>query len=122
MRKVVLLLVVVAAVVVGAYAVAVSAQESPEEGGAEPPHRTALTDVLDRLVGDGILDREQADAVREAIEERMREFHHPFGHRGFHGGAHLETAADVLGTTVEDLVAQLREGQSLADIAGDQTD
>lgn len=84
------------------------------------PRATFLDDVLDDLVEDGTLTRAQADTVKERIQARMGEF----PGKGFRHGAKigLETAAEVLGTTVDELLEALKGGQTLAAIAGDQVD
>ena len=73
----------------------------------------ARTETIDEKVAEGLLTEEQA--------ERLREGGFPF-HRGLHGaGGHiLGAAADVLGMEKNDLVAELREGNSLADVAAAQ--
>ena len=73
----------------------------------------ARTETIDEKVAEGLLTEEQA--------ERLREGGFPF-HRGLHraGGHILGTAADVLGMEKNDLVAELREGNSLADVAAAQ--
>ncbi len=117
-------LVAVTALLIGGISAVALAQETDDGQSTTPvPTREGvLGTVLDELVGAGVLTQGQADAVRNAIQERIADMpHRHFGPRGMRG-AHLETAADVLNTTVEDLAAQLREGQSLADIAGAQTD
>ncbi len=73
----------------------------------------ARTETIDEKVAEGLLTEEQA--------ERLREGGFPF-HRGLHraGGHILDAAADVLGMEKNDLVAELREGNSLADVAAAQ--
>ncbi len=73
----------------------------------------ARDETIDEAVAEGRLTEEQA--------ERMREGGLPF-HRRLHraGGHILDTAADVLEMEKDDLVAELREGNSLADVAAAQ--
>ncbi|MDF1596875.1 MAG: hypothetical protein P1T08_12425 [Acidimicrobiia bacterium] len=74
-----------------------------------------LEDVLGELVGEGVITQEQADVVADRIRERgpLNRFGH---HRG--GGGHLETVAGLLEIDVADLAEALRDGQSIADLAG----
>ena len=73
----------------------------------------ARTETIDEAVAEGRLTEEQA--------ERLREGGFPF-HRGLHrAGRHiLDAGAGVLGMEKDDLVAELREGNSLADVAAAQ--
>ncbi len=73
--------------------------------------RGPLRTVLDDLVEEDVITEEQADRITSEFEER---FEFRFGRRGT---PHLETAAEVIGIDIDDLVDQLREGASLADIA-----
>lgn len=84
-----------------------------------------IADALQGLVSDGTLTQGQADAVAETLAEEA-----PFGHHGpgVHGpGAHgpgmhgpgmaLDTAAEALGVTTDELRDALRDGQTLAEVA-----
>lgn len=88
-------------------------------GAAETATATAagaggwVRDTLSQLVTDGTLTQEQADAVAGALEENRPARPGP----GPRGGFHLETAAEALGVTVDELRQALRDGQSLADVA-----
>jgi hypothetical protein len=81
-----------------------------------------LQDALVPLVEDGTITQAQADAViaalREARPDRGPGFgpgrHGGFGRRGFG----LDAAAEALGVTTEELFTQLRDGKSIADVAG----
>ena len=88
----------------------------------ENAYKAAALERLDAAVAAGRLTEEQADAIRERIESgdflgqppsasvrraRLR------GRRPLH----LERAADYLGLTEAELHEQLRDGQSLAEIA-----
>ncbi len=77
---------------------------------------TTLEDVLGELVGEGVITQEQADIVAERIRENA-----PYRMFGHHRGQHLETVADVLGMEIAELADALRNGQTIADIAGDET-
>ncbi|MGE0599437.1 MAG: hypothetical protein AB7J35_06660 [Dehalococcoidia bacterium] len=91
-----------------------------------------LSEKLDELVANGRITREQADTIEAgapALADRILAAV-PGAHLGdgeHHGkiltiGRHaLKTVADVLGTDVATLREQLASGQTIADIAGDQT-
>ena len=105
------------------------AVEAPAEGRPGGP----MAGVLDELVANGTITQEQADAIVAAAEARrddarrdgtgsdgVRQARGPrHGGPGRPGGpgASLETAAEAIGISVEDLRTQLRDGQSLAAIA-----
>ncbi len=73
----------------------------------------ARTETIDEAVAEGRLTEEQA--------ERLREGGFPFHRRLHRAGCHiLDAAADVLEMEKDDLVAELREGNSLADVAAAQ--
>ncbi len=71
----------------------------------------ARSETLDEAVADGSLTEEQAD--------RLQESDFPFGGgRMGHERVHIRTAAaEVLGMTKDDLMEQLQDGNSLADVA-----
>jgi hypothetical protein len=79
-------------------------------------------DLINEKVADGTLTQEEADEIIARIESGEGPYFPPFI-GGHHGPLHrivyniVESAADVLGMDVEDLHAQLREGNSLADVA-----
>lgn len=89
---------------------------------------TARDQVLDDAVSEGWLTQEQA----ERMAERTAEGFGPgmrggfFGRRGgpgFMGWGEtslVAVAADELGMTTEDLVAELQDGKSIADVAAEQ--
>ncbi|MDH5374110.1 MAG: hypothetical protein OEX97_14290 [Acidimicrobiia bacterium] len=82
-------------------------------------HETAgpLETVLGDLVTEGVISQAQADAVAEKLRE-----HGGPGRFGHHQRAgHLETVADLLEMEVADLAEALRGGQSIADLAGADT-
>jgi 3-methyladenine DNA glycosylase/8-oxoguanine DNA glycosylase len=115
--KIAVTVLAVAAVTMSGIALA----QSDEDGATDAEVNPAVEAIVERLaplVEDGIIDREQAEAVAEALADG-------FGPgRGMRrGGMHgLATAAEFLGMEAADLAAQLRDGATLAEIAGDQTD
>ena len=84
-----------------------------------------LTSVLDDLVAKKTITRAQADAVLAGVKAKVGE--HPGQGRGKdHGRGHgrhpdrrqvLATAAKAIGVSPEDLVAALKDGKSIADVA-----
>lgn len=78
---------------------------------------TAIREALSGLVDDGVIDSAQADAVAEELaSNRMFEGRrHGRGH-GFGFGAASELT-ELLGIETSELMSQLREGSSLAEIA-----
>lgn len=124
MKTVITALIAAALLVAGAFvAVAVSdngvatAQEDPGDTPSEGlVIEGGLRDILDELVADGVIDEAQADAVYDAIAERgfvvRRHLEHHFG-----GFDHLDEAARLFGIDVADIIEQLRDGSTLAEIA-----
>lgn len=90
-----------------------SAQEEAVVNEAAGPLET----VLGELVTEGVISQEQADAVAEKLLEHGRPGR--FGHHQRAG--HLETVADLLEMEVADLAEALHDGQSIADLAGADT-
>lgn len=100
----------------------------------------ARAQVVQQAMEEGLITQEQAERILEqettflgrnmmAPFGRMVKRARPFGRMGHPSimpfgfnimGQGLETVADVLGMEVEELTAQTREGQSIAEIAGDQ--
>ena len=77
----------------------------------------AIVEKLGPLVEAGTIDEGQAQAVAETLADGMGPRRSPQ-----RGPAHgLDAAADFLGMEIDDLGAQLRDGATLAEIAGDQT-
>ncbi len=77
--------------------------------------------ALDGLVDDGTITQAQADAVAEALQEARPE-HPDFGPRGPGGWfavgvAVLDEAADAIGIEEDELLAALRDGQTMAEVA-----
>ena len=97
---------------------------------------------IDAKVEAGELDAARAAGIKDGLLERVTamvngEFrggngpgghgpggHGPGGHGwggfGHRGGMHLDTAAEVLGLTVDELRTQLQDGSTLADVAAAQ--
>ena len=90
-----------------------------------------LSDRLDEAVANGKLSQEQADRLEAAAPAMLDRLLNavPGSHDG--GGDHprirtiaknaLETVAGVLDTDVASITAQLKEGKTIAEIAGPQT-
>lgn len=108
-----------AAVLVPAAASAATGDDTV--AGAVPDRLSSLSEALSGLVSDGTLSQEQADAVATTLDEALPQRGGPGGHgpggHGMGGGRHLETAAEVLGTSVDELRDALQDGSSLADVA-----
>lgn len=118
MRKVIAGLAVVA-LVAGVALVALSVRQAPSALAQETEDEVfnqPLRDVLDDLVEDNVITEEQADKIASALENRFFRFG-----RSLHHTPHLDTVAEVLGMEVDDLAAQLRDGATIAEIAGDKT-
>lgn len=88
--------------------------------------RTALSEAqqaqLDQAVEDGKLTQEQADRIKEHMEESGRVLGGPPGpgmHHGFHAGPppFFEAIADELGISLEELRSELADGKSLRELA-----
>ena len=97
----------------------------------------ARDQVLDEAVTSGWLTQDQADMMRERADEGWGEGMGPGIRPGFHGrrggmpglqgaphgmmggpeGSLLAVAAEQLDTTVEDLLAQVQDGNTIADLA-----
>jgi hypothetical protein len=87
---------------------------------------TAQGQVLDEAVADGWLTQEQAEKMQERMNQAPGP--HPMG-RGFPGGHGawggrgnplISVAADELGMELSDLMAELQEGKSIAEVAEEQ--
>ena len=99
-------------------AAAVSAASSAATGRAE-----VIANALAGLVEDGTITQEQADQVAETLDEQLpARGPGDLGGPGHHGVAlrGLDTAAEELGLTREELHEQLRGGATLAEIAEEQ--
>jgi ribosomal protein S20 len=97
---------------VGMLSAVATAQESDTDT-AVPERVSVLDSALDELVQEGVITQAQADTIAERLAS---------AHRAFRGSrvGHLETVAEVLDMTVDDLRASLQGGSSIADVAGDQ--
>lgn len=86
---------------------------------ARPEPGQFLAEALAPLVEDGTLTQAQADAVIERLRDAApeRPVHGPGGH---HRGPGLEAAAEALGMTTDELRTALREGSTIAEVAGDR--
>jgi hypothetical protein len=116
MRKAITGLAVVA-LVAGVALVAISLSEAPSalaQDAEEQIFNGPLDEVLDGLVEDGVITGDQRDKIGAAFDEHLVRFG-----KGYHGTPHLETVAEVLNIGVDDLAAQLKDGASIADIAGE---
>jgi hypothetical protein len=81
---------------------------------ARPDRGARIRESLEALVTDGTITAAQADAVAEHLASVGPGPGH-FGGRG--GGIGLDAAAEVIGIEPSVLVAALRDGQSIADVA-----
>ena len=99
-----------------------AAEETVEEDAGEREgrrgnrgNRGLNEDRIAQLIEDGVITEEQADdldAIRTAVQEARAEAR----------AEKQQAIADVLGISVEDLQAAKEEGQTLAEIAGDNVD
>jgi len=80
----------------------------------EATERVTVDDVLADLVEEGVISQDQADAVSEALHERVTHRHGPRAHRGFGLGLDLQ---ETLGMTPQELMEALQDGQTIAEIA-----
>ncbi len=84
---------------------------------------TAREQVLGEAVTEGWLTQDQADRMRERAEEGFGpgmggKFHGgPRGGMFGPGNSFISVAADELGMTVQDLVSELQDGKTIADVA-----
>ncbi len=118
MRKLLTVMAVVS-FVAGAAILAVSLQRPESALAQETEERVfdePLGGVLEELVQQGVIDQDQADKIAAAIEDRVFRFG-----RIIKATPHLETVAEVLGIDIDELARQLRDGATLAEIAGDRT-
>ena len=119
MRKSITAATVVASIAVGGVAGAVLG--APTIAGAGETATGAagwVRDALSGLVEDGTIDQGQADAVATALEEARPERGLRHLHRGHHLG--LDAVAESLGLTQEELHDALRDGRTIADVAGER--
>lgn len=110
-------------------------KESPQAGtealqkAVQERKATAIREALKGLVDDKTLTAEQADKVADTLSKEGPRAFGGFGKGGLMRGGGLlgvegpeadEAAAKVLGMSVEDLQAALRDGSTLADLAKKQ--
>ena len=99
---------------------------TPASGDTATPVRpdpsTRLGEVLKPLVDDGTITQDQADKVIVAIVAARPAGGPDGGHRGFGGvrgliGQGLDVVATAIGITDDEVVAALKDGQTLAELA-----
>lgn len=109
----------VAGVVLGpALATAATSEESAADAVGSRVDR--IEQALQGLVDDGTLDASQRDAVAERLAEQLPPRGRGPGELGRARQLALDVAASTLDLTEQELVAQLREGRSLAQLAEEQ--
>jgi hypothetical protein len=86
---------------------------------AKPERGAWLKGALAPLVEKGTISQDQADAVIAALEAaKPAKGRHGPGDKGIRGGpGRLDSAAQAIGISVEELRTALQGGQSLADVA-----
>jgi hypothetical protein len=78
----------------------------------------ASTETLDEGVAEGLLTERQAERLQEGNFPFRGRPGHMSGHGPGHGPGHvMDAAAEALGMTQDDLMEQLRDGASLAEVA-----
>jgi polyhydroxyalkanoate synthesis regulator phasin len=88
---------------------------------------TARGQTLDEAVTEGWLTQDQADRMRERVEEGFGPGMGGMFHGGPRGGmfgpgdSFISVAAEELGMTVQDLVAELQDGKTLANVADEKS-
>ncbi|MEJ7583605.1 MAG: hypothetical protein WKF43_05825 [Acidimicrobiales bacterium] len=75
-----------------------------------------LEGVLGELVTEGTLTQAQADAVKDGVKEQAAEGEHRRPRRG-QGMRAVASAAEALGIAPRELLAELKAGRSIADVA-----
>ncbi|MBV9952533.1 MAG: hypothetical protein JO291_11320 [Acidimicrobiia bacterium] len=93
-----------------------TATTTPAPSTSKAAHRArgVLSDVLDGLVAKGTLTQAQADAVTAGVKAEVKT--HRQGHR-LNRREVVQLVADTIHVPVTDLVAQLKDGQSIAEVA-----
>ena len=128
MKKLIATGVAAASIVGGSFAVAAvsplgvaGAQDDAPAEQSDDAHgpRGHIDAVLDSLVEDATITGEQRDAIVARFQEHRAEHR---AEREERRAEHLSVVADALGITTDELAAQLSEGASIADIAGDDVD
>ena len=77
-----------------------------------------VQEALSGLVGDGTITQEQADRVESALEQARPE--RGFDHHRFGGHIDLSVVAETVGLSEGELDIALRDGQTVADVAGER--
>ena len=119
-----IIVLVVAALTMTGFALA---QESTEDDTAESPTETIdfadrIREQLQGLVDEGVIDSDQADAIAETFGALQQERLANRQERSEQRQANRQEVLDLLGITQEELKAAFQDDQTLADVAGDQTD
>ncbi len=114
-----------ALVATSGFAVAQTATPEPAAASATDPCAAIgtrgegrLSDLLDALVEEGIVDQNQADRIRQFLTTRAQE--RCYRALVLPPTDVVSTAADTLGLTTSQLMTDLREGKSLAQIASER--
>lgn len=95
--------------------------ETPNPGRRLEERRAKMEERLQQAVASGKLTQEQADAMRQRMQEKAGQLRERMKGVAKGAGMALDEVATFLGMPKQDLVAQLRSGQSLAAIAGNRT-
>ncbi|MBT8213133.1 MAG: hypothetical protein KJN71_08305 [Acidimicrobiia bacterium] len=131
MRKVLTSLLAAGILVAGGFVAASiaspgSAVAQENDDAVSAPIFETVEDVIQGLVDDGTLSQDQGDTVVGALEQHRTEIReqHQLRHeeKRAEREAQLAEIAAIIGIDSEDLTTQLREGATLAEIAGDQVD
>lgn len=96
--------------------------EAPAPDAAAPEQAGGwVRQALDELVADGTITAEQADAVATKLADSRPERGPGGPGRGRHGkGPGLEAAATALGIEPSELMQQLRDGKTIAQVAAER--
>jgi len=132
MKKLLGSLAVVAALGAGTFAISTvlpaGAQSSPPNtsSDASASHRgdraAAVKNALDGLVQNGTINQDQENAVIQALKDSLTpDGHGRLGVRARLGAGAIKVAADKIGVAPKDLIAALRNGQSIADVANSKS-
>ncbi|HEV8296951.1 MAG TPA: hypothetical protein VGQ20_06640 [Acidimicrobiales bacterium] len=92
---------------------------------AAPKRANVLDDALKSLVDEGTITQDQADKIKGRVDEKAKALRDQLGSRKPLVGAvgvELDRVAGILGISVDDLKTQLKDGKTLAQIAGDKRD
>lgn len=108
--------------IVGLGTMATAADDDAPAPGGEQTLSSRVDRIVDRLSGlveDGTIDEEQAEAVAEELAEQTGPGRgHGWGHRmGEALALGLETAAETLGLTEDEVRAAVQDGTTLAELA-----